>query len=64
MAKGQIEFEKFEGKELDEIKKIAISNHKKLSKQSLTELAIEIAYKCITGLNVEKFELLTGLKSK
>jgi hypothetical protein len=64
MAKGQIEFEKFEGKELDELMKVAISNHRKLSKQSLTELSIEIAYKCIMGLTPIQFEGITGLKAK
>jgi hypothetical protein len=64
MAKGQIEFEKFEGKELDELMKVAISNHRKLSKQSLTELAIEIAYNSIIGLEPTEFEKLTNLKAK
>jgi hypothetical protein len=64
MAKAQIEFEKFEGKELDELMKVAISNHRKLSKQSLTEISIEIAYKCIMNLSANQFEEVTGLKTK
>jgi len=44
--------------------KVAISNHRKLSKQSLTELSIEIAYKCIMGLTPMQFEDIIGLKAK
>jgi|LakMenEpi03Aug12_release.lakeMendotaPanAssembly.Ray.scaffolds.fasta_scaffold1595357_2 hypothetical protein len=62
--KAQIEFEKFEGKELDELKKIAISNNRKLTKQSLTELAFEISYRTITVLDSREFENIIGFKYK
>jgi hypothetical protein len=64
MAKGQVEFERFERKEIPELQKVCLSNDRKLSKQALTELAIEIAYKCVIGLTPIQFEEITGLKSK